>query len=160
MQDKTWYSILGLDAEPLFLQDHMLSRYLIRSDNWFYASNCNFELFRLSMEVSTYKNATKEGYNWGHFWVDLLLLCCCTHPIVRGKKWATWQSFKISTTCKIGTLGRGGSGHCPLSNFLGDQLTLSQPGMQIMPTILPSASPLPDFQTFRGPWNWSSNAIL
>ena len=25
MQDKTWYSILGLDAEPLFLQDHMLS---------------------------------------------------------------------------------------------------------------------------------------
>ena len=24
MQDKTWYSILGLDAEPLFLQDHML----------------------------------------------------------------------------------------------------------------------------------------
>ena len=26
MQDKTWYSILGLDAEPLFLQDHMLSK--------------------------------------------------------------------------------------------------------------------------------------
>ena len=26
MQDKTWYSILGLDAEPLFLQDHMLKR--------------------------------------------------------------------------------------------------------------------------------------
>ena len=25
MQDKTWYSILGLDAERLFLQDHMLS---------------------------------------------------------------------------------------------------------------------------------------
>ena len=25
MQDKTWYSILGLDAEPLFLQDHMLN---------------------------------------------------------------------------------------------------------------------------------------
>ena len=24
MQDKTWYSILGLDAEPLFLQDDML----------------------------------------------------------------------------------------------------------------------------------------
>ena len=24
MQDKTWYSILGLDAEPLFLQDTML----------------------------------------------------------------------------------------------------------------------------------------
>ena len=24
MQDKTWYSILGLDAEPLFLQDRML----------------------------------------------------------------------------------------------------------------------------------------
>ena len=28
MQDKTWYSILGLDAEPLFLQDHMLSIYI------------------------------------------------------------------------------------------------------------------------------------
>ena len=26
MQDKIWYSILGLDAEPLFLQDDMLSR--------------------------------------------------------------------------------------------------------------------------------------
>ena len=26
MQDKTWYSILGLDAEPLFLQDHMLKQ--------------------------------------------------------------------------------------------------------------------------------------
>ena len=26
MQDKTWYSILGLDAEPLFLQDHMLKK--------------------------------------------------------------------------------------------------------------------------------------
>ena len=26
MQDKTWYSILGLEAEPLFLQDDMLSR--------------------------------------------------------------------------------------------------------------------------------------
>ena len=25
MQDKTWYSILGLDAGPLFLQDHMLN---------------------------------------------------------------------------------------------------------------------------------------
>ena len=25
MQDKTWYSILGLDAEPLFLQDTMLN---------------------------------------------------------------------------------------------------------------------------------------
>jgi hypothetical protein len=25
MQDKTWYSILGLDAEPLFLQDDMLN---------------------------------------------------------------------------------------------------------------------------------------
>ena len=25
MQDKTWYSILRLDAEPLFLQDDMLS---------------------------------------------------------------------------------------------------------------------------------------
>ena len=24
IQRKTWYSILGLDAEPLFLQDHML----------------------------------------------------------------------------------------------------------------------------------------
>ena len=24
MQDKIWYSILGLDAEPLFLQDDML----------------------------------------------------------------------------------------------------------------------------------------
>ena len=24
MQDKTWYSILGLDAEPLFLQEDML----------------------------------------------------------------------------------------------------------------------------------------
>ena len=24
MQDKTWYSVLGLDAEPLFLQDTML----------------------------------------------------------------------------------------------------------------------------------------
>ena len=30
MQDKTWYSILGLDAKPLFLQDDMLS---IRSFN-------------------------------------------------------------------------------------------------------------------------------
>ena len=29
MQDKTWYSILGLDAEPLFLQDHMLKRLLV-----------------------------------------------------------------------------------------------------------------------------------
>ena len=28
MQDKTWYSILGLDAEPLFLQDHMLNFFL------------------------------------------------------------------------------------------------------------------------------------
>ena len=27
MQDKTWYSILGLDAEPLFLQDDMLRKY-------------------------------------------------------------------------------------------------------------------------------------
>ena len=27
MQDKTWYSILGLDAEPLFLQDHMLKTF-------------------------------------------------------------------------------------------------------------------------------------
>ena len=26
MQDKTWYFILGLDAEPLFLQDDMLNR--------------------------------------------------------------------------------------------------------------------------------------
>ena len=26
MQDKTWYSILGLDAEPLFLQDDMLNQ--------------------------------------------------------------------------------------------------------------------------------------
>ena len=26
MQDKTWYSILGLEAEPLFLKDDMLSR--------------------------------------------------------------------------------------------------------------------------------------
>ena len=25
MQDKTWYSILGLDAKPLFLQEDMLS---------------------------------------------------------------------------------------------------------------------------------------
>ena len=29
MQDKIWYSILGLDAEPLFLQDHMLSNILV-----------------------------------------------------------------------------------------------------------------------------------
>ena len=29
MQDKTWYSIFGLDAEPLFLQDHMLSKNLL-----------------------------------------------------------------------------------------------------------------------------------
>ena len=29
MQDKTWYSILGLDAEPLFLQDHMLRHYRV-----------------------------------------------------------------------------------------------------------------------------------
>ena len=27
MQDKTWYSILGLDAEPLFLQDDMLKKF-------------------------------------------------------------------------------------------------------------------------------------
>jgi hypothetical protein len=26
MQDKIWYSILGLDAEPLFLQDDMLKK--------------------------------------------------------------------------------------------------------------------------------------
>ena len=26
MQDKTWYSIFGLDAEPLFLQDDMLRK--------------------------------------------------------------------------------------------------------------------------------------
>ena len=26
MQEKTWYSILGLDAEPLFLQEDMLSK--------------------------------------------------------------------------------------------------------------------------------------
>ena len=30
MQDKTWYSILGLDAEPLFLQEGMLNE-------WFHA---------------------------------------------------------------------------------------------------------------------------
>ena len=30
MQDKTWYSILGLDAEPLFLQDHMLNSCLLQ----------------------------------------------------------------------------------------------------------------------------------
>ena len=30
MQDKTWYSILGLDAEPLFLQDHMLNGWSLR----------------------------------------------------------------------------------------------------------------------------------
>ena len=30
MQDKTWYSILGLDAEPLFLQDHMLNKNIRR----------------------------------------------------------------------------------------------------------------------------------
>ena len=29
MQDKTWYSILGLDAEPLFLQDDMLINILL-----------------------------------------------------------------------------------------------------------------------------------
>ena len=33
MQDKTWYSILGLDAEPLFLQDHMLSVVLLLISN-------------------------------------------------------------------------------------------------------------------------------
>ena len=31
MQDKTWYSILGLDAEPLFLQDDMLSE---KKNSW------------------------------------------------------------------------------------------------------------------------------
>ena len=36
MQDKTWYSILGLDAEPLFLQDGMLKN----SDAvWFFKVN-------------------------------------------------------------------------------------------------------------------------
>ena len=34
------------------------------------------------------------------FWVGLLLLCCCTHPKVSEKKWATGQSCirKRSTT--------------------------------------------------------------
>ena len=31
MQDKTWYSILGLDAEPLFLQDRMLNIFYFKN---------------------------------------------------------------------------------------------------------------------------------
>ena len=41
--------------------------------------------------------------------------------------------------------------------FLAEQLTLSQPGGQIMPTTVLRASP-PDFQILRRPWdkllNW------
>ena len=34
MQYKTWYSILGLDAEPLFLQDHMLNQHFFEQKMW------------------------------------------------------------------------------------------------------------------------------
>ena len=34
MQDKTWYSILGLDGEPLFLQDGMLKVFTASWDNF------------------------------------------------------------------------------------------------------------------------------
>ena len=34
MQDKTWYSILGLDAEPLFLPDHMLIKLRTQASPW------------------------------------------------------------------------------------------------------------------------------
>ena len=39
MQDKNWYSILGLDAEPLFLQDHMLNHIFIRNKTLPFSSN-------------------------------------------------------------------------------------------------------------------------
>jgi hypothetical protein len=42
----------------------------------------------------------------------------------------------------------GAGGHVP-PQFLAEQLTLSQPGGQIMPTTVLSA--LPDFQTLRRP---------
>ena len=34
MQDKTWYSILGLDAEPIFLQDDMLIKKKVILNFW------------------------------------------------------------------------------------------------------------------------------
>ena len=44
MQDKTWCSILGLDAEPLFLQDNMLKKYILSKislflGQWLYIVN-------------------------------------------------------------------------------------------------------------------------
>ena len=41
--------------------------------------------------------------------------------------------------------------HVPLLHIMTDQITLSQPGGQIMPTTLLLATPI-DFQTFRYPF--------
>ena len=45
MQDKTWYSILGLDAEPLFLQDHMLKIFSLLLGQWSFNKKFAFEIF-------------------------------------------------------------------------------------------------------------------
>ena len=47
MQDKTWYSILGLDAEPLFLQDDMLRCMFILL---FQVRHVFFHIFKLDHE--------------------------------------------------------------------------------------------------------------
>ena len=47
----------------------------------------------------------------------------------------------------------GGAGGARAPDFLAEQLTLSQPGGQIMPTTVLQA--LPDFQTLRRPCLYS-----
>ena len=58
MQDKTWYSILGLDAEPLFLQDDML--------NWFLLNKKKIVRFREWKKEKDYISILKrKGPNFG-----------------------------------------------------------------------------------------------
>ena len=54
--------------------------------------------------------------------------------------------FSLGTYLTAGLSQGGGGSWSPLPQFLAEQLTLSQPGEQIMPTKPP------DFQNFLRPW--------
>ena len=60
MQDKTWYSILGLDAEPLFLQDHMLS--------------LKFQKTRTKIKVVLSLPSWLSQFSWPSIYLDTELL--------------------------------------------------------------------------------------
>ena len=52
MQEKTWYSILGLDAEPLFLQEGMLIH------NFIFSSNTLFVIMPSMLNVTVQSPST------------------------------------------------------------------------------------------------------